>query len=173
MHSVKNWQWKPKTMYLRIHQLLFDIMRTKRTSCQFASCHPLTRASLVPEMVKNLSAMQEIGVQFLGRKDALEKGMATHSNILAQRIPWTEGPSRLQSMGLQRIQHDLAAEYVHTICHCSWVCTYTPTPNQFYFHKRWTAKCSAWNSILWEISPSLLSFLASWQWSYKAIAIHF
>ena len=95
MDSVKNWQWKPKTMYLRIHQLLFDIMRTKRTSCQFATCHPPTRASLVTEMVKTMSVMQETQVRFLGRKDALEKGMATHFSILAQRIPRTEGPSRL------------------------------------------------------------------------------
>ena len=61
MGSVKNWQWKPKTMYLRICQLLFEIMRTKRTSCQFAFCRPPTRASLVTEMVKNLPAMQETG----------------------------------------------------------------------------------------------------------------
>ena len=52
-------------------------------------------------MVKNLPAMQESWVQFLGGEDALEKGMATRSSILAWRIPWTEEPGRLQSMGLQ------------------------------------------------------------------------
>ena len=46
-------------------------------------------ASLVAQMVKNLPAMQETQVQFLGRQDPLEKGMATHSRILAWRIPWT------------------------------------------------------------------------------------
>ena len=45
-------------------------------------------------------------VQSLGQEDTLEKGMATHSSILAWRIPWTEDPGRLQSMGLQRVTHD-------------------------------------------------------------------
>ena len=49
-------------------------------------------------MVKNLPAMQETQVQFLCWKDPLEKQMATHANILAERIPWTEKPGRLQSM---------------------------------------------------------------------------
>ena len=53
------------------------------------------------QMLKNLPAMQETGVQSLGWEDTLEKGMATHSSILAWRIPWTEEPSRLQSMGSQ------------------------------------------------------------------------
>ena len=51
--------------------------------------------SLVAQMVKNLPAMQETWVQSLGGEDPLEKGMATHSNILAWRIPWTEEPGRL------------------------------------------------------------------------------
>ena len=50
---------------------------------------------LVPQMVKNLPAMKETWVQFLGWEDPLEKGMATHSSILAWRIPWTEEPGRL------------------------------------------------------------------------------
>ena len=58
------------------------------------------------QIVKNLPAMQETRVQFLGQEDPLEKGMATHSNILAWRIPWTEKPGRLQFMVLQRIRHD-------------------------------------------------------------------
>ena len=58
------------------------------------------------QMVKNLPAMQEIWVQFLGWKDPLEKEMATHSSILAWEIPWTEEPGGLQSMGLQRVGHD-------------------------------------------------------------------
>ena len=55
-------------------------------------------------MVRNLLAMletQETGVQSLGREDPLEEGMATHSSILAWRIPWTEQPGELQSIGLQ------------------------------------------------------------------------
>ena len=57
-------------------------------------------------MVKNLPAMQEIWVLSLDQDDALEKGMATHSSILAWRNPWTEEPGRLQSMGSQRVGHD-------------------------------------------------------------------
>ena len=52
------------------------------------------------QMVKNLSTMQETHVRPLGREDPLEKGPTTHSNILAQKIPWTEEPGGLQSMGL-------------------------------------------------------------------------
>ena len=53
------------------------------------------------QMVKNLSAMQEIQVRFLGHEDPLEEGLATHSSILAWRIPWTEEPDGLQSIGSQ------------------------------------------------------------------------
>ena len=64
------------------------------------------RASLVIQTVKNPPAMQETWVPSLAREDPLEKGMATHSSILARRIPWTEEPGGPQSMGLQRIGHD-------------------------------------------------------------------
>ena len=60
-------------------------------------------ASLVAQMVNHLPAMQETGVWFLGWEGALEKEMATHSGILAWKIPWTEEPGRLQSVGLQRV----------------------------------------------------------------------
>ena len=57
---------------------------------------------LVAQMVKNLPAMQETWVRSLGPEDLLEKGMVTHSSILAWEIPWTEEPGRLQSMGSQK-----------------------------------------------------------------------
>ena len=57
--------------------------------------------SLVVQMVKNLPAVQETWVRSLSREDFLEKGMVTHSSILAWRIPWTEEPGGLQCMGLQ------------------------------------------------------------------------
>ena len=63
------------------------------------------RASLVAHLVKNPPAMQETPVPFLGWEDPLEMGMSTHSSILAWRIPWTEEPDGLQSMGLQRVGH--------------------------------------------------------------------
>ena len=56
-------------------------------------------ASLVAPLVKNLPAIQETRVWFLGWEDPLEKEMATHSSILAWRIPWTEEPGKVQSMG--------------------------------------------------------------------------
>ena len=57
--------------------------------------------SLVAQLVKNVPAVQETPVRFLGQEDPLEKEMATHSSTLAWKIPWTEEPGRLQSMGLQ------------------------------------------------------------------------
>ena len=57
-------------------------------------------------MLKNLPVMQETQVQSLGWEDSLEKGMATYSSILAWRIPQTEEPGGLQSIGLQRVRHD-------------------------------------------------------------------
>ena len=62
--------------------------------------------SLVAQTVKHLLTMWETRVQSLGWEDPLEKEMATHSSTLAWKIPWTEEPSRLQSMGLQRVGHD-------------------------------------------------------------------
>ena len=61
---------------------------------------------MVAQTVKHPPAMLETPVQSLGWEDPLMKGMATHSSILAWRIPWTEEPSGLQSMGLQRVGHD-------------------------------------------------------------------
>jgi len=60
----------------------------------------------VAQTIKRLPAMWETWVQSLGQEDPLEKEMATHSSILAWKIPWTEEPGRLQSMELQRIRHD-------------------------------------------------------------------
>ena len=66
----------------------------------------LYRASLVAQMVKNPPAMQKTQVQSLGQKDTLEKGMATHSSILAWRIPWTQEPGGLPSMGSLSVRHN-------------------------------------------------------------------
>ena len=63
-------------------------------------------ASLVAQTIKNLPAMRETQVWSLGREDSLENGLATHSSILAWRIPWTEEPGGLQSMESQRIRHN-------------------------------------------------------------------
>ena len=71
--------------------------------------------SLVAQTVKRLPTMQETWVRSLGQDDPLEKEMATHSSSLAWKIPWTEEPGRLQSMGSQRVGHDWA-----TLLHTSW-----------------------------------------------------
>ena len=62
------------------------------------------------QSVKNPPAMQETWVQSLGWEDPLEKGMATHSSILAWEIPWIEEPGGLKSMELQRVRHDLVTK---------------------------------------------------------------
>ena len=67
---------------------------------------PKVGASQVAQMVKNLPATQETSVQSLGQEDPLEKRMATHASSLAWRIPWTEEPGVLQSMGSQRVGHN-------------------------------------------------------------------
>ena len=69
-------------------------------------------ASLMAQMVKNLPAMREIWVRSLGWEDSLEKGMATHCRILAWRIPWTEEPGGLQSMGFKEL--DMTATFTFT-----------------------------------------------------------
>ena len=71
-----------------------------------------TWAFLVDQNVKNLSTMWETWVQSLGQEDPLEKGMATHSNILAWRIPWTQEPSRLQSLKSRRV--GMTEQLTHT-----------------------------------------------------------
>ena len=71
----------------------------------FNSIYVVFRASLVAQTVKNPPARRETWVQSLGWEDPLEEGMATHSSILAWRIPWTEEPGGLQSTGLQRVGH--------------------------------------------------------------------
>ena len=63
-------------------------------------------ASLAAQTVKNLSAMWATWVKSLGWENSMEEGMATHSSILAWRIPWTEEPGGLHSMGSQRVGHD-------------------------------------------------------------------
>ena len=63
-------------------------------------------ASLVAQSLKRLPGMRETRVRSLGREDLLEKEMATHSSTLAWRIPWTEEPGRLQSIGSQRVGHN-------------------------------------------------------------------
>ena len=75
-------------------------------SLQFRGAQTLhLRASWMAQGIKNLPAMQETWVRFLGREDSLKEEMATHSSVLVWRIPRTEKPGGLQSIGLQRVRH--------------------------------------------------------------------
>ena len=80
----------------------------------------------VVEMVKNLPAMQETWVQSLGWDDPLEKGMATHSSILAWRIPWEEERGRLQSMGCKQPDTIERRTHTHTHTHTHVLCATIP-----------------------------------------------
>ena len=95
-------------------------------------------------MVKNPPAVQETHVQSLGQEDPLEKGVVTHSTILVWRIPWTEEPGGLSSMGSQRVGHDLNVlnsqsqwfnynyePFIHTTC--SPLVTWGPCSVSFFF----------------------------------------
>ena len=85
----------------------FSLEKTFFFSCLYKRADfEVQRFPFVAQLVKNLSAMQETQVRFLGWEDSLEKEMATHSSILAWRIPWTEKPGRLRSIELQRDGHD-------------------------------------------------------------------
>ena len=99
---------------------LFALALSPISSLGSSAVDILTRACLVAQAVKNLPAMQETWVRSLGWQDSLEKGMATHSSILAWRIPWTKEPGRLRSMGLQRVTHDwvINTNYICKSCLC-------------------------------------------------------
>ena len=99
---VLHWEDKPpEILVLKASRAHFQVSQTavgKRDS--------IIEGPLVAQKVKCLPAMQETRVRSLGQQDPLEKEMATHSSTLAQKIPWTEEPARLQSMWLQRVGYD-------------------------------------------------------------------
>ena len=94
-------------LFLPPHFLWMKIILTITNSIA-VTLVPMQRASLVGQRLMHLPAMWETWVQSLGREDPLEKEMATHSSILAWRIPWMEEPGGLQSTGSQRVRHDWA-----------------------------------------------------------------
>ena len=79
----------------------------------FSRNHKTLGVSLVAQMVKNLPTTWETQVRSLDQEDTLEEAMATHSNVLAWEIPWTEEPGGLQSIGSQRAGHVLGTEHGH------------------------------------------------------------
>ena len=99
---IKSWTWVSNWTTKETLQSIFsNLIALGLTSSSVGT-------SLVAQMVKCLPTMRETRVQSLGWEDLLEKAMATHSSILAWKIPWTEEPGRLQSMGSQRVGHDWA-----------------------------------------------------------------
>ena len=91
------------------HLILHDVLSPPMVLALHLGEWPWTWWDLAgAQMVKHLPAMQETGVHSLGLEDPLEKEMATHSSTLAWKIPWTEEPSQLQFMALQRVGHDWA-----------------------------------------------------------------
>ena len=85
-------------------------------NCFWGGTYWIKVTSLVAQTVKRLPAMWETWVRFLGREGPLEKEMAIHSSTLAWKIPWTEEPDRLQSMGSQRVRHDWATSLSLSLC---------------------------------------------------------
>ena len=108
--------------------IAFKSENTDRECKWFVQMHTTSQwTSLVAQTIKRLPTMSEIRVQSLGQEDPLEKEMATHSSILAWKIPWTEEPGRLQSMGSLRVGHDWAISLsLFTFMH--WRRKWQPTP---------------------------------------------
>ena len=94
-------KWTTASLKLAAVILIDQAILIEHTLCD-------KQASLVAQTVKHLPAIWETWVRSLGREDPLEKEMATHSSTLAWKIPWTEEPGMLQSMGSQRVGHDWA-----------------------------------------------------------------
>ena len=108
-------------------------------------------ASLGAQTVKNLPAMQETQVQSLRWENPLEKGMVTHSSILAWKIPWTQEPGGLQSIDSQRVRHDSVTNPFHFTFFSIFVAVVQSQSYVWLFVTAWTAACQ-----------TSLSFTISW-----------
>ena len=100
----------PKNLFRFFYNILWE-----NPNELFDQPNMIMGTSLVAQTVKRLPTMWETRVQSLGWEDLLEKEMATHFSILAWKIPWTEEPGRLQSMGLRRVRHDWATSLINMI----------------------------------------------------------
>ena len=99
--------WKNHSFdYMDLCQKVMSLLFNTLSRFVTAFLPRFSLASLVAHTLKHLPAMQETWVRSLGWEDPLDKEMATHSSVLAQRIPWMEEPGGLQSTGSQRIGHD-------------------------------------------------------------------
>ena len=105
-NSLSSWERTQDGALGRFHKELNTRLIEARLPGGCRGIYVQSWASLVAQMIKNLPAGQKIQVWSLGWEDLLEKGMGTHSSMLAQRIPWTEEPGRLQPTGSERAGHD-------------------------------------------------------------------
>jgi len=126
----------------------------------FCYCPDPPWASLVTQTTKNLPAMQETQVQSLGGEDLLEKGMATHSCTPAWRIPWTEEPGRLHSMGLQRVGHNWATTTSGPASQqLTWV-----SPPRYLMHWKFPYRVSYKNYLIMNFIPEDVAFwISRWE----------
>ena len=115
---------------------------------------PLEKTSLMAQTVKHLPTLRETRVRALGGEDPLEKEMATHSSTLAWKIPRTEEPCRLQSMGSQRVRHDWATSLQHKLplsltFYVGFICALfiLGLPN-------WSASCKRAGDLFFQIPPA-------------------
>ena len=106
----------------------------------YVYCRRMT--SLVTQMGKRLPAMWETRVWFLGQEDPLEKEMATHSSILAWKIPWTKEPCRLQFMGSQRIGRHGKLHFTSDVGQLFTICCYTQRIGYKIIHIVWYNFCN-------------------------------
>ena len=100
------WNWAAGIAFIFLRLILCPLLCLLLFPPNLKAVFSFLWASLVAQRLKHLPAMRETWVRSLDQEDPLEKEMATHSSILAWRIPWTEVPGGLQSMGSQRIGHD-------------------------------------------------------------------
>ena len=106
LHLQRSETCHSKISLWHVHYFELKTIEAGKTQEEILTFHLTTLAFLVAQMVKNPPVMEETQIWSLGREDPLEKGLVTHFSILAWRIPWTEEPGRLQSVGLQRAGHD-------------------------------------------------------------------
>ena len=139
--------------------------------------HIYGRDSLVAQTVKNLLTVWETWVQSLGWKDPLEKGMATHSSIIAWRIPWTKEPSRLQSTESQKVRHNWAPHtrmYEIYISICIYGC-FCATMTSNLIHEAENICCQAfyWKDSLTLIVITYEISTCSWVcfWTFHSISL--
>ena len=135
-----NWQlhlvsWN--TFFLSLVHFPIVVCFLKLDFCEF---YTHSGASLVAQRLNRLSPMQETRVRSLSREDPLEKEMVTHSSILAWRIPWTEKPGRLDSIGSQRVESDENIQYPSSLTLRKVMSLHNLTKSPSLFSRRWAQR---------------------------------